>query len=93
MRDGELGEVDRTGRVTKQQPTHQDRSRWWRQLNWIAAERGYKSGWTAHQYKAKFGAWPNGLHGDPELPAPEVRSFVKHRMIRYAKSRQQEITA
>ena len=90
VRDGELGEVDRTGRVTKQQPTYQDRARWWRQLTWIATERGYNSGWTAHQYKAKFGAWPDGLHGDPEPPDPEVRAFVKHLQIRYAKSKQRE---
>jgi len=54
----------------------------------IAAERGYKAGWIAHQYKEKFGAWPAwGAAPVPIAPSPEVRSWVRSRMIAYAKAR------
>jgi superfamily II DNA or RNA helicase len=30
-------------------------------LSRIAAERGYRDGWVAHRYRAKFGVWPRGV--------------------------------
>jgi len=54
----------------------------------IAAERGYKPGWVAHQYKQKFGEFPAwGISPRPISPTPEVRSWVRSRMIAYAKRR------
>ena len=49
-------------------------------------ERGYKPGWVAHKYKERFGTWPAyGAKPLPQAPSPEVRSWVRSRMIAYAK--------
>jgi DNA repair protein RadD len=53
----------------------------------IAAERGYKPGWVAHKFKEKFGTWPPTQFAVPISPSPEVLSWVRSRMIAYAKRR------
>jgi hypothetical protein len=54
----------------------------------VAMERGYKPGWAAHKYKEKFGTWPpQGSSPRPILPILEVRSWVRSRLIAYAKGR------
>jgi DNA repair protein RadD len=61
---------------------------WLGMLTTIAAERGYKPGWAAVNFKEKFGAWPPwGTVVDPIPPSPEVRAWVRSRMIAYAKRR------
>lgn len=59
----------------------------------IQKERDYKPTWAAMQFKEKFGDWPS-RHGVREIPAadasPAVRSWVRHRMIKYAKSKEKE---
>ena len=86
--DGELAEVGRNRTTT---PTVYDpaiRAQWLGMLTAIAAERGYKSGWAAVNYKEKFGNWPPyGAAVMPIPPSPEVRSWVRSRLIAYAKSR------
>jgi superfamily II DNA or RNA helicase len=83
--DGELGLVV-GGRATAQQYTADDRSRWHAMLTAIANERSYKPGWIAHQYKQKFGAYPSwGSNPQPLAPSQEVRSWVRSRLIAYAK--------
>jgi DNA repair protein RadD len=65
-----------------------DRERWHGMLAYIAAERGYQRGWVAHKYKEKFGEWPAwGSAPQPIAPTPEVRSWVRSRVIAFAKSR------
>jgi hypothetical protein len=55
---------------------------------WIGEERAYKPTWAAVQYKEKFGAWPQwGASPRPIEPTPEVRSWVRSRLIAYAKRR------
>jgi hypothetical protein len=83
--DGELGEVRRDRRVGVNQ---YDRNEWHGMLAYIADERGYKSGWVAHKYKEKFGHYP-AWGVEPELiePTREVRSWVRSRMIAFAKRR------
>jgi hypothetical protein len=57
-------------------------------LAYIAVERGYKPGWSAHKFKEKFGVWPPwDARPQPIEPTPEVRSWVRSRQIAYAKSR------
>jgi DNA repair protein RadD len=54
----------------------------------LGIERGYKPGWAAHKYKEKFGAFPPwGSSPQPTPPSPEVRSWVRSRLIAYAKAR------
>jgi hypothetical protein len=85
---GELAEVARN-RTT--QPNVYDpatRAMWLGMLTAIAQERGYKPGWVAVNYKEKFGQWPpSGVTVMPIPPSPEVRSWVRSRLIAYAKSR------
>jgi DNA repair protein RadD len=63
-----------------------ERAQWHAMLAWIALDRGYKPGWVGHKFKEKFGDWPS-RHVAPVEPSPEVRSWVRSRMIAYAKSR------
>jgi superfamily II DNA or RNA helicase len=86
--DGELGLVDsdRRGRPNVYDPD--ERVRWHAMLLWIARERSYKSGWAAHKYKEKFGGFPAwGASPQPIPPTSEVRSWVRSRLIAYAKAR------
>jgi DNA repair protein RadD len=86
--DGELGRVDRDRRARPDLLDPATRQRWHRMLTYIAEERGYKPGWTAHKFKEKFGSWPSwGAHPQPIEPTPEVRSWVRSRQIAFAKSR------
>ena len=83
--DGELGEVSRNRRVGVNQ---YDRGEWHGMLAYIADERGYRPGWIAHKYKEKFGVFPPwGVEPEMIEPTREVRSWVRSRMIAYAKRR------
>ena len=54
----------------------------------IAIERGYKPGWAAHKFKEKFGTWPATRTAQPIEPSPEVLSWVRSRIIAYAKAKE-----
>src|SRR5262249_32805040 len=85
--DGELGLVQ-SGRA---QANHYDldtRTRWHAMFRYIGEERGYKPGWSAHQFKQKFGAFPPwGGAPEPIAPTAEVRRWVRSRAIAFAKRR------
>lgn len=82
--DGELVEV--TPRKIK--ATMQEKQAWLSGLNWIARERGYKSGWVSNTYKKKFGVWPNQLNRNASVqPTQEVRNYVLGLNIRFAKGK------
>jgi DNA repair protein RadD len=86
--DGELGRVDRDRRVHADLHDPATRHRWHAMLAWIADERDYKPGWARINYKEKFGAWPPyGAVVEPTEPTPEVRSWVRSRLIAYAKGK------
>jgi DNA repair protein RadD len=85
--DGELGHVTE-GRAQAHEYDPVARERWHGMLIHIAAERGYRPGWAAVNFKEKFGEWPpRGSNPRPILPTPEVRSWVRSRLIAYAKHR------
>ena len=87
IRDGELGLVNGSRRAQSSPADPAVRARWHSMLAYIAGERGYKSGWTAHKYKEKFGTFPVwGSSPEPILPTPEVRSWVRSRQIAFAKA-------
>ncbi len=83
---GELGLVDGNRRAKADLMDPALRARWHSQLAWIADERGYKPGWTAHKYKEKFNTWPPwGARPQPSQPTQEVRSWVRSRQIAFAR--------
>jgi ribosomal protein L32 len=85
---GELGLVDGNRKSSPAIYDPTTRAMWHAMLLTIAEERDYKPGWAAHQYKQKFGTWPPwGAKPMPITPTPEVRSWVKSRMIAFAKRR------
>jgi DNA repair protein RadD len=86
--DGDLSELDAAQAKKIKKSDRHTKQKWFSQLHWIASQRGYKDGWVANQYKAKFGVWPQGLILCDVPADAEVAGWVRHRMIRYAKSRQ-----
>ena len=85
--DGDLAEVTPTRQTKKREATADEKRAFHRQLQWIARDRGYRSGWVAHKYREKFGVWPKGGSDDPLIPTAEVRAWVRSRQIAYAKAR------
>lgn len=57
------------------------------QLVYIAEERGYQKDWAYHRYVERTGQRPTGLRDDPAKPTPQVRNWVRSRMIAFAKGR------
>ena len=87
--DGDLGLVDSSRRARPNPDDPRIRGEWHGMLAAIAAERGYKPGWVAHQYHTQFGDWPPyGARPVPREPSIEVRRWVQSRMIAYARGRQ-----
>jgi superfamily II DNA or RNA helicase len=84
--DGELGLVQ-GGRARAHEYDPVERERWHGMLTQIATERGYKPGWAAVNFKEKFGAWPVHRAATPITPTPEVLSWVRSRLIAYAKGK------
>ena len=80
------GSIGADGRSESHDPN--ERMRWHSMLTYIAAERGYRSGWVAHKYKEKFGTWPAVRAIEPTQPTREVLSWVRSRNIAYAKAQQ-----
>jgi superfamily II DNA or RNA helicase len=82
---GELGLVQ-GGRVEAHSYDPIECAKWHAMLTAIADERGYARGWISHKYREKFGMWPAwGNTPEPISPTPEVRAWVRSRMIAYAK--------
>jgi DNA repair protein RadD len=83
---GELGLVDGGRKVMVDTADPIVRAQWHSMLTYIASERGYARGWIAPKYKEKFGQWPPwGAVAQPIPPTSEVRSWVRSRMIAFAK--------
>lgn len=60
------------------------------ELQWIARDRGYATGWASHKFKEKFGVWPNDPQIRSAVPAPpslKTRQWVRSRQIAFAKAR------
>jgi DNA repair protein RadD len=83
--DGVLAEFARNRR---HKPDGPNKREFYAQLLWIAAEKQFKPGWAAHKFKEKFGDWPSFRHADPLPPSDATRSWVRSRIIAYAKARQ-----
>jgi DNA repair protein RadD len=85
FRDGDLVSLDRRASTPVFDPL--DRAMWLAMLTHIGQSRGYSPKWPRVQYKKKFSVWPAwGASPQPIPPAPEVLSWVRSRMIAYAKA-------
>jgi superfamily II DNA or RNA helicase len=82
--DGELIEL-----TASSGPSNEEKQDFYAQLRRIAETRGYKSGWTAHKFRDKFGHFPpfawNSLPS--QTPSPATFRWVQSRNIAWAKSR------
>jgi DNA repair protein RadD len=86
--DGDLALVNGAKHADGNRYGPSERARWHAMLIYIGEERDYKTGWAAHKYKEKFGVFPAwGASPNPMAPTAEVRSWVRSRMIAYAKMR------
>lgn len=84
--DGELARVV-NGRAHASPYDEETRERWHAMFAYIAEERGYKPGWVGFKFKEKFGHFPRwGSTPEPIPPTPEVRSWVRSRMIAFARA-------
>jgi superfamily II DNA or RNA helicase len=79
---GELGEVGRNRIVA---PTPDDPVRFHGELISIARARGYKPGWAAHKYKARYGHWPPRALPQPVEPSLATLRWVRSENVRFAK--------
>lgn len=68
--------------------------RWLAELTYIARQCGFKQGWVAHQFKAKFGFFPPwGMDIEPIPPSDEVKAWVKELRAEYFAQRNVSETA
>ena len=85
---GDLGLVNGDRKVKANVYDPPTRAQWLNELTYIARQRGYSPKWPAANYREKFGAWPQwGTIANPSPPTPEVLSWVRSRLIAYAKGR------
>jgi DNA repair protein RadD len=95
-RMGEDVDVDRTRELVAlnkkldKPVTKEDKQRFYSELLGYYFEKlrdgkGWKKGWVANQYRAKFGVWPNGLKEFATDPTKETRNYIMSQNIRRAK--------
>ena len=89
MVDGELVEIGSGARSTWS-PTIAEKVTFFGELRHIASERAYRSGWAAHKYRERFGAWPNDPRirfAEPVQPSLKTKQWIRSRQIAFAKGR------
>ncbi len=63
------------------------------QLKHYAKEHNYKPGWAAFKYKTLMGVWPNAYNNVEPIPTGnQVRGWIRHEQIKWAKSQQKKET-
>jgi superfamily II DNA or RNA helicase len=84
---GEL--VEFVSRNAIKAPTKEERQSFYAELRQVGRERGYGSGWAAHQYKNKHGSFPPWSWNDTPTATPTAStlSWVRSQQIAYAKAR------
>lgn len=84
----EVGELTKLAKLTKDQ-----KQELYSSFLYIAQQKGYSHGWVSHTYKGKTGVWPKGLDNSPRAPTQEALNFVRHKMIKWAKRKNNESRA
>ena len=100
---GEIGELDpffipgaRQPKPAAKKPehySHEEKQAFYSGLVYLCRERGYKSGWSANQYRDRFGVYPRGMFDIPTPPGPDVIAFERRSRIRYVKAREAQTRA
>jgi DNA repair protein RadD len=86
--DGKLGLVI-GGHAREHRYTEDQKVIWHRMLIGEALRRGKKPGWAWYLFRDKFGHEPNRFWNRTALaPTPEVFSYVRSRIIAYAKAKE-----
>lgn len=85
--DGELARVDRQGRVHPRDWSNFDKMKFHGELIWIQRERGYQPGWVWHKFEERIGHPPPRHDPPPFKPSPETLSWIRSRIIAWAKSK------
>ena len=85
--DGELTSIKTSNKFTKD-----DKQRIWSEIKGYQRERALSGknltdGWCSHLYKDMVGVWPRGLRDSAAQPGEQVRGFIKHKAIAWAKSK------
>ena len=85
--DGELSAIKTSNKFTKN-----DKQRIYSELKGYQRERALSGknltdGWVSNTYKDMVGVWPRGLRETPAQPGEQVRGFIKHKAIAWAKSK------
>jgi superfamily II DNA or RNA helicase len=86
--EGDLVEVTAVG-YESHEYTYGDKMWWFAGLEYYRIEKGYKPGWAKHAFNEKFGHWPSRIivACQPVPPGIEIKGFIRHKQIRYSKSR------
>lgn len=91
-----IDEIDESRNIVKvkgkvKAKTQQEKESFFRQLKGYQLERAaagkpVKDGYIANIYRDWCGVWPNGLNKNPLPVGVDVRNFIKHKNIKFAKS-------
>ncbi|MEE8262776.1 MAG: DEAD/DEAH box helicase [Gammaproteobacteria bacterium] len=90
-KSGELVEARKGKESKKNEYSPKQKAQWLGQLKMVMEQRGYQEGWAAHTYRKKFGVWPSSGWTNRISsiePGSEVKGFVRHLQIKYAKGRE-----
>jgi DNA repair protein RadD len=75
----------------KEEVTMEIKQKFYAGILGYTAEKGRSHGYAANLYREKFGAWPTKMESiKPTPPTVEVKRFIQHRNIAFAKSKARE---
>lgn len=89
--DEDLTELDRARKRRNREWSPAEKRQFWGELQGLIEEKGKKPGFAAYLYREKFSVFPNAYKDQRALtPSPEVRSWYRSQMIRFAKRRERD---
>jgi len=76
--EGDLAELEKNGELNSLNPSEYRKALFYRELKYIAQERGYKPGWVGYKFKHRYQCWPNRKMQfmGPVKPSPETLRIV-----------------
>lgn len=81
-------EDGKLSRIGGEKATMQEKARFLAELKTVAADRGYKNGWCANQYRERFGVWPSHFIRDvpPKPPGLVTMAWIRAKQREFALS-------